>query len=176
LDPDRDFQVDYSFPTHTELANAVKSGIAELGVISEPLVSLSAEANSEVKSIIDFNREWDQMHRDTIPFAQTALLVKKSLAESAPELVMEYLNKVRSSIEKVNAYPEEAARLIVSHGILPDTLVALRSIPGSHLGFSYAWDIRKGINDYFRIFYNFNPLILGNKLPDEGFYFKKTQE
>ena len=41
IDPDKDVTLDYSFPTHIDLANAVAAGLAEIGVVSEPYVSMS---------------------------------------------------------------------------------------------------------------------------------------
>ncbi len=176
LDPEVDLNLDYSFPTHIELANAVKSGIADMGVISEPLVSLAEAGNPQIRKILDFNLEWVKVHNDTIPFAQTALLVRRSLAESSPQLVIEYLDSLDASIQRVIKNPAEASELIVKHGILPDTAVSMNAIPGSNLGFSYAWELKEGITEYFRIFYNFNPRLLGNRMPDENFYFKKDPQ
>lgn len=176
IDPDTDLTLDYSFPTHIELANAVKAGIANLGVISEPLVSLAEAGNPSIRKILDFNHEWIRIHKDTIPFAQTALLVKRSLAEGSPGLVREYLDSLESSIQQVIKYPADASKLIVKQGILPDTILAMKAIPGSNLGFSHAWERKEGITEYFRIFYNFNPLLLGNVIPDEDFYFKKDNQ
>lgn len=45
LDPDRDLLLDYSFPTHIDLAQAVNAGQAELAVISEPLATLAIRNN-----------------------------------------------------------------------------------------------------------------------------------
>ncbi len=39
IDPQKDITLDYSFPTHIDLANAAAAGRAELGVI-EPFKSL----------------------------------------------------------------------------------------------------------------------------------------
>jgi NitT/TauT family transport system substrate-binding protein len=40
INPDKDITLDYSFPTHIDLANAIAARQAKLGVIPEPLVSL----------------------------------------------------------------------------------------------------------------------------------------
>jgi NitT/TauT family transport system substrate-binding protein len=176
LDPDADLILDYSFPTHTELANAIAAGVSSLGVISEPLVSLVMDENPTLKPLINFNMEWIQIFDAGVPFAQTALLVKKELAANNPELVRDYLTKLESSIHKVNRDPSEAADLIVKHNILPDLSVARSSIPRSNLYFSSASEEMYGIQEYFKVFYNFNPRILGGKLPDEEFYFKEKPD
>jgi NitT/TauT family transport system substrate-binding protein len=176
LDPDRDMELDYSFPTHIELANAISAGVSKLGVISEPLVSLVMARNSSVLPLIDFNREWISLFGPDVPFAQTALLVHRNFAKEHPEIVNEYLKELNKSIQRVNDFTHEAARLIVKHNILPDSSIAVRSIPRSNLHFSYAGEEMNGIHEYFKVFYNFNPLILGGKLPDEEFYYKKKPD
>ena len=176
LDPDRDIELDYSFPTHIELANAISAGVSKLGVISEPMVSLVMARNPSVKPLINFNREWIEFFGTDIPFAQTALLVHHDFAIDHPEIVNDYLEELNRSIQKVNNFPHEAAELIVKHNILPNTSIAAKSISRSNLHLSYAREEMNGIHEYFKVFYNFNPLILGGKLPDEEFYFKKKTD
>ncbi len=172
IDPDKELKLDYSFPGHIELANAIAAGVSHLGVISEPLVSMVMEKNSKIIPILDLNLEWQKIFNDSIPFAQTALLVKRDLAEKSPEIVDDYLKNLENSIVWVNYYPVEASRLIVKYDILPDTLLAQKSIPRSNLHYVQAFKEMKGIQEYLKVFYTFNPLIIGGKLPDEKFYYK----
>ena len=173
LDPDKDIIADYSFPTHIELANAIAAGIADLGVISEPLVSMVMKENPDVHPIIDFNKAWTDIFGDSVPFAQTALLVKKTFAEEHPAIMSWYLEKLRESISWVNTHPGQAAGLMVKYNILPDAQVAEKSIPRCNLHYSGAYADKAGIEEYFKVFYTFNPLTLGGRLPDDTFYYKE---
>jgi len=176
LNPSKDMILDYSFPTHIELANAMASGISDLGVVSEPLVSMIMEKNPAVSPILDLDQEWRKITADSIPFAQTALLVRKELAERSPGLVNEYLSLLNRSIMWVNQNPVQASRLIVQYEVLPDTSLARKSIPRCNLRYAQAYKEMKGINEYLKVFYNFNPLIIGGKLPDEKFYYKEQAD
>lgn len=173
LDPEADILKDYSFSGHIELANALAAGIAETAVISEPMVSLVRAKHPEIKIVLSLDEEWNRVYNDSIPVAQTAVLVRKDFAEENPLLVNEYLELLETSIQKVNSHPSEAAKLIVKHKILPDEIIAESSIPLSNMQFGTAENEMSGINEYFKVFLNFNPLIIGGKLPDEGFYYKK---
>jgi NitT/TauT family transport system substrate-binding protein len=51
--------------------------------------------------------------------------------------------------------------------------VAYQSIPRCNMNFRYACNIRDLVADYLEIFHNMNPDIIGGKLPDENFYYKK---
>ncbi|MDY0348586.1 MAG: MqnA/MqnD/SBP family protein [Tenuifilaceae bacterium] len=168
LNPDRDVTLDYSFPTHIDLANAVAAEQANLGVISEPLVSLVMQSNTKVKSIFDLNAEWNKVL--DVPIAQTAFIVKGELAKNNQELVEKIMQSYRYSTQWVNQYPDSAANLIVKYNILPNVQVAANAIPRSNLNFVRANSISTLIDSYLNIFYLMNPDIIGEKLPDENFY------
>jgi NitT/TauT family transport system substrate-binding protein len=172
VDPEKDLEIDYSFPTHIELANAIAAGVSKLGVISEPQVSMVLEKNPGISVILDLNEEWTHIFGDSIPFAQTALLVHKEFAEKYPHLVESYLFELQNSIDWLTENNDSAAELIVKHNILPDKAIALRSIPNSNIRYTEAYKEMEGISDYIKVFYNFNPLSIGGKLPDEKFYYK----
>ena len=171
IDPKEDVKLDYSFPTHIELANAVASGKAELGVISEPLVSMVINKNKKVESVLSLNEEWKRQTGIEIP--QTALLVHKSFAAENSQWVNQFLEKYDQSVGWINNNPGSGARLIVKNNILENEKVAYQSIPRCNMNFRYACDIRDLVADYLEIFHNMNPDIIGGKLPDENFYYKK---
>ncbi|MBI9053742.1 MAG: ABC transporter substrate-binding protein [Bacteroidales bacterium] len=169
IDPEKDVTLDYTFPTHIDLANAVAAGQAELGVISEPLVSLVMQKNKKVAPIFDLNTEWQKVY-EKIPIAQTALLVNKDFAANNKEQLQFILNEYKNSTDWVNNNIEDAAKLIVKYKILPNAEVAESSIPRSNLNFIEANTLKKQISDYFQIFYEMNPDIIGGKIPDKNFY------
>ncbi|MFP4555270.1 MAG: ABC transporter substrate-binding protein [Bacteroidales bacterium] len=168
INPNNDLTLDYSFPTHIDLANAVAAGQADLGVISEPMVSLVMQRNRSVHPIFDLNKEWEKQL--SMPIAQTALIIKNETIKNYPERVTEMLKSYKASTKWVNQFPDTAAKLVVKHGILPNFDVAYHAIPRSNLKFAKAKDIRGEIEAYLNIFYQMNPDIIGGKIPDENFY------
>ena len=169
IEPDKDISLDYRFPTHIDLANAVAAGQATLGVISEPLVSQVIQRNPSVKAIFDLNQEWENLHN--APLAQTALLVKRSVIQSNSVLLDDFLKSYEYSTNWVNQNPDSAAKLIVKYNILPNFEVARNAIPRSNLKFVRARGIEMQIEEYLKVFYLMNPDIIGGKIPDENFYF-----
>jgi NitT/TauT family transport system substrate-binding protein len=169
INPESDLKLDYSFPTHIDLANAIASGQANLGVISEPMVSLAMHKNKSIKPIFDLNYEWQKSLNMPIP--QTALLVKKGIAVNHPEIVEQLLVSYEASSKWVNQYPDSAANLIIKHKILPNYEVAFNAIPRSNLKFVRAKGITMQVEEYLRVFYQMNPDIVGGKIPDENFYY-----
>jgi NitT/TauT family transport system substrate-binding protein len=169
IDPDKDVALDYSFPTHIDLANAVAAGQAPLGVISEPMSSLAAAKNKTVKPLIDLNAEWEKA--EGAKMALTAFMAKKSLVTKERATVDKIIASYRLSANWVNSNPDSAAALIVKYGILPDKNIAIASIPRSSLGYVSAKDAEKQIKEFLEVFYRMNPEIIGGKMPDEDFYY-----
>ena len=170
LDPDRDVILDYSFPTHIDLANAVAAGQASLGILSEPLASLVTLRNKDIRIIFNLEQEWSL--KEDIEITETAFLGSESILRHEPELVERINKSYRLSSEWVNQYPDSASILIVRYGILPDTAVAAHAIPGSNLRFVRAAVAEREIEDYLNVFYKLNPDIIGGKLPDENFIYR----
>ncbi|MFC2151924.1 ABC transporter substrate-binding protein [Bacteroidota bacterium] len=168
IDPERDVILDYSFPTHIDLANAVAANQADLAVISEPLVSLVMQKNKSVYPIMDLNKEWQKVN--ITPIAQTALLVSTEFVKENPKALKEILESYKRSTQWVNENSIEAAELIVKYNILPSVDVAKSSIPRSNLHFEEANKIKDQINEYLKIFFDLDPDIVGGKIPDDNFY------
>ena len=173
LIPDKDIKIDYSFPSHIDLANAVKAGIAKLGVISEPQVSMIIKQNPKVKSLIDLTREWDRATLDSIPFAQTFIVVNRTFAGKYPEKVKQFLIDYENNINWINEHPAEAAGLIVRNGILPDSMVAYSCIPRCNMKYVLAGSVRNQVMNYFNLFFLLNKDIIGGKMPDENFFYNE---
>lgn len=173
LIPDKDVILDYSFPTHIDLANAVSAGQAQLAVISEPLVSLVRAKNASIVQLMDLNAEWESALPGNPEMPQTALIGRTDFIRNHQELTGSICESWRLSIDRVNRDPDQAARKIVFHNILPDEQVAKNAIPGCNLKFRYAFEIRPVIEQYLQVFFTFNPDAVGGKIPDEEFIYQK---
>ena len=170
IDPDKDINLDYSFPTHIDLANAVKAGQAALAVISEPQLSLAMKLNPEVKRIFSLHEEWTRF--EGIPIAETAFMAGNSVIRNNRAVVEQLLKSYDLSNRWVVQHPDSAADLIVRYQILPETESALLAIPQINFKFVRADTIRKQVSDYFKVFFELNPDIVGGRIPDENFYYR----
>lgn len=170
IDPEKDISLDYSFPTHIDLASAVGAGRASPAVLSEPLASMVTHNNKNIHRIFSLNDEWALFAG--IPLAETAFMVKNSVVRDNRELIERLLESYDASTRWVNNYPDNAASLIVKHNILPVYDAALAAIPLSNLKFVRAAGIKKEINEYLDVFYRMNPDITGGKIPDEDFIYR----
>ena len=169
LAPDKDVILDYSFPTHIDLANAVAAGQAGLAIVSEPLASLVIKKNKDMRLIFDLETEWKKFENAAL--AETAFLGSESVIRNDPGIVKSIISAYDFSTGWVNQHPDSASVLIVKYGILPDADVAVNAIQGSNLKFERADAVKKEIEDYLNVFYKLNPDIVGGKMPDENFIY-----
>ena len=170
INPDKDITLDYSFPNHIDLANAVAAGQADLAVLSEPLASLAMQNNKAVRRIFSLNDEWNRF--EGIPLSETAFMAKKSVIKNNRPLLEKLISGYEASTEWVNQNPDSAAKLIVKYNILPNAGVAKNAIPLSNLKFVRAKGIKSQINAYLNVFYRMNTDIIGGKIPDEDFIYQ----
>ncbi|MCF8359500.1 MAG: ABC transporter substrate-binding protein [Prolixibacteraceae bacterium] len=170
IDPETNVTLDYSFPTHIDLAHAIAAGQANMGVISEPLVSLVMQKNKNVRPVFNLDEEWKKVMNT--PLFETAFIGKKDVLENNRQATEELISAYRASTNWVNKNPESAAELIVKYGILPDYNAALHAIPRSNLKFVRAKEIEQQIEEYLNVFFEMNPDIIGGKIPDENFIYK----
>ena len=169
IDPEKDITLDYSFPTHIDLANAVAAGQANLAVLAEPFASLVMQKNKKVKPIFDLNDEWTR-HQGN-PLAITSFIAKKKIIQKQPQRVEQVVSAYAASTLWVNQQPDSAAVLIAKHQILPDEAVARAAIPRANLRFVRAHGMSQQVGAYLKVFYQLNPEIIGGKMPDEAFYY-----
>jgi len=127
------------------------------------------QRNPSVVPIFDLNSEWQNIQ--SLPIAQTALIVKSSLVKNNADLVDKVASSYSYSSQWVNANPDSAAALIVKYEILPNTEVAKNAIPRSNLNYVDARTIADDVTRYLKVFYQMNADIIGGKLPDENFIY-----
>jgi NitT/TauT family transport system substrate-binding protein len=175
IKPDNDIVLDYSFPSHIDLGNAMVAGRAPLGVISEPMVSLAIDKNPFMRRLINIETEWNRVLADSIPFAQTGLLVRREFALKHPEAVASFLDRYRKSIQWLKNYPGEASMQLSKKGLLPDSSLARNAIAGCNIRYMEADSIKTGIISYLRVLYLYDPDITGGKLPDDNFFYAPGQ-
>jgi NitT/TauT family transport system substrate-binding protein len=171
LIPGEDVFLNYSFPAPNELANAIGAGIAEIGIISEPHTSIVTGMNPGIRRIIDLTRSWDQATENKIPFAQTAFLVREDFGEKYPGIVTVVQRHYQESINFMVSEPEEAASILLEYEEFRNFELAMQCIQHLPLNYRKGSDMKEKIELYLEVFLRLDKQVIGNKLPDENFYY-----
>lgn len=169
LNPDNDLILDYSFPKHIELANAVAASIAKIGVITEPYLSLVMGINPNVVPLFDLSEEWNKVEGSKL--AETAFVARGELIDNQLDIVERVVNGYRASTQWVLSNKDSAAVLMVESQILNDSVAARRAIDYSALNVVESKDIKNEIEAYLKVFFELSPQSVGGKMVDEKFYY-----
>lgn len=170
IEPYRDVDLDYRFPSHSDLANAAMAGRVPMCVLTEPYLSQVLNANPDLHILLDLTQLWQSVENHPEP--ETAFLCKGALSEADGHIVSVLTEAYRSSAEWVTVHPDSAAVLCTRYNINPDTLALMQSIPRTGIRVVDAADAEQNITDYLTAFLDMSPESIGGKLPDEGFIVK----
>jgi NitT/TauT family transport system substrate-binding protein len=173
LIPDQDIRLDYTFPNHIDLSNAMIAGQSSLAILSEPLFSLAQATNPLIRMIMDLDHEWAAAVPGNPALPQTAIMVRADFAREHWKELSSIGEAWKRSTVFVNAHPTEAAGRIAYHKILPTASIATLSIPRCRLDFRYADEIRSEIQGNLKVFLTFNPDAIGGQMPDEKFIYTR---
>lgn len=173
LDPDKDMTLDYSFPSHSDLANATIAGLADIAVLSEPLLSMVKKKNKDVRAIFNLDEEWKKVFGEASSMPQTSLVVRSDFARENPDLVKLFISKYEGYCSRIDKNIEDASQLSVDFQILPEASIAEEAIPGCNMDVKPSWLVEDIVNEFLEVFYIFNPESIGGQMPDENFFFKK---
>jgi NitT/TauT family transport system substrate-binding protein len=153
--------------------DAVSTATA-LFIGDESLIILTAEPSLSVLSaqipdlqIIDLQTEYEAI-TGTDSYPQAGVFVKDTLRE---DVIAGFLSNLAYSVDRVNTNPEEAENLAISLGYGFSDGVLRSAIPNSHLAFVDAADSKPALETYFTMILEYNGALVGNRLPDEDFYF-----
>jgi NitT/TauT family transport system substrate-binding protein len=172
INPDEDVELNFSLQ-HSELATATAAGDVNLALLPQPHVTVATMQNKDARIALDLTKEWENIEGNDSELAMGCIVVKKEFAEKNPEVVEEFLNSYKQSVEWVNANNKDAAELIAKYGILPKAPIAEKALPNCNIVYREAEEAKQTLNGFYKILFDFNPKSLGGKLPDEGFYYNK---
>jgi NitT/TauT family transport system substrate-binding protein len=167
-----DLKLDYSYSTNSEIGQALLSRKAKFAVVSEPLVSILLNKDKAIKIIHKLDCEEFLENSDQDIFVQTSFLVSDRFSKDNKSLVNQVSEAYFRSCNFTSEQPDQTANLMVKHAISPNVSLAKLSLPLCNIRYVGAFAIEKEIQKYLTIFYEFNPLSIGGKMPDKDFIYQ----
>jgi NitT/TauT family transport system substrate-binding protein len=172
LEPDKDIELDYSFPNHLELFTAITAGRASLGILAEPFLSQSMLKNKKVHLVLDLENEWNKALKDSVPMMQTALVARDSFCLGQSAWLNAFHRAYAKEIDWIRSNSDSAGILCVRFGIVDDSVAGSKAVQRSGIRMERAADAREGIRRYLETLRAFNPDAVGGKMPDESYIFQ----
>ncbi|MDC7124515.1 MAG: ABC transporter substrate-binding protein [Spirochaetales bacterium] len=169
LDPETDVNLDFT-STPAQIVQLLAAGKADTAFIPQPFAML-AGVKAKAKTIIDPQKELMKIRGTEKAFPFTAFVLSERFINSNPEAASSVLEELSTSINWVKTNPEEASIVIEKIGIL-GAAVAKPAIPVSGIKFISAEESEADVMDFLQMLNELDPVSVGGKLPDEGFFFK----
>jgi NitT/TauT family transport system substrate-binding protein len=162
----------------SDLASAIIAGAVDIALAPEPVATaaplqvISQKKEYSYTTAFGLNDAWN-MISDT-PVAMGCIVANRDFAEAHKEIINSFLTEYKNSVEfvsnKVNI--DLAAEYIVEASVLGAVPAAKKSL--SNLGSSIAYIEGEEMKTTLAAFYqNIGFSLIGGKLPDDDFYYKK---
>jgi len=137
---------------------------------ADPAVTAAKIKNENVKTISVEDMLAEAFGMDG--YAQAGLFVRAETAEAQPEDVEKYLAAVADAAGKAETDVEAVAEAAAALEILPNAKVAAAAIPGCHIRYAAAWDVKAEIEKTAA----FDPAQFGGAVPEDDFYYGNKAE
>lgn len=157
----------------TEVAAVLAENPDAIGLLPQPFVTAACIQNEALSIVIDMNKEWAAVQGEGGSSLVTGVTITtKGFIKEHSQVVEQFMAKHKSSIEYVNANPDEAAALVVQAGIVEKEPVAKKAIPNCNLSYLDKADMKQALSGYLEVLYNQNPESVGGALPQDDFYYE----
>ncbi len=156
----------------TELAPAILGGKAKYAVVPEPALTTILKKNPNIKVIASLNDLWKEKFNSESGFPQATLIVKETLINEDKDFINKLIEEVSNSITWVNKNNKDAAAYSIENGSQVEAAILEKSIENSNIIFIKAKDNKADYMDYYKVLENENPKSIGEKLPDEKFFYE----
>lgn len=164
-------RINYSFSSNQELALALINGKIRHAVVSEPLASQLLPGNSNLR-ILTAITVGDKNNPDQNDiFAQTSLVVNKKFADKNPETIRQLAITYNESCMFTTQFPDSAAALLYKHGFFTENKLDAAAVLRCNIKYRKASEVANHISQYLEIFRDFDPEVLGGKIPDNEFVY-----
>lgn len=170
LEVGKDVIIDNSYAQPAELRTAIASGLVDIAVIPEPMVTIAKSANKTLTVSLDLTEEWKKVS-ETDSLLQGCIVVRTEFAEAHPDEIKKFLADYKESVDFTVKNPEQAAVSIAENKIFENKAVASKAIPNCNICYIDGEEMQKSLDEFFSALYSVAPASIGGKLPDSGIYY-----
>lgn len=166
---DKNISLNFSIPAQ-EIPAAFLSRKINYAIVPEPFTTVITEKDKDAKRAVNIQQEWSKI-TDIENYPMSVIVVKKDFAEKHPEIVKRFAYIYRNAIYLTNENPDKAGSLCEKYSIGLKKDIVKKCIPNAAFVYIDGNDAKKSINQLLKVFLQFSPAAIGNKLPDSNFYF-----
>ncbi len=174
IDPEQDVTIEWK-SEHAECLAALLEDEEGIALLPQPFVTTAQMKDEKVHVSLDLTEEWDKLQADAEKpsgLLTGVTIVRKEFAEEHPDLVAQFLEDYRASVEFAQTDVEGAAALIGSFDIVPEQ-VAVKALPFCNITLIEGQEMQDKLSGYLNVLFEQNPKAVGGALPGEDFYYSE---
>ncbi len=161
------------YTSAAEILPLLLSGEIECALIGEPAVSKALSANTSLRIVADLQQLWGNSSHGAEGYPQAGLVVSQKLLDENSAFVDSLVQRLMGNNQYMLDNADKLGKLFEEGGSQELSSVAFDKtlIQRCNLNTVTAKDAYNGLVQYFETLYNFNAASVGNKMPDNSFYY-----
>lgn len=167
-----DVNVEYKSEA-AEVAALLAEDPNAVGILPQPFVTSCCIQNENLKPVLNLTQEWSKCSPDGSALLTGVTVASKNFINSNKQAVDAFLDEHKASSEFVNSNVETAAQWVVNEDIIPKAPIAVKAIPACNITYMDGDEMKTALSGYLNILYELDPSVVGGKLPEDDFYYKK---
>ena len=164
--------VEIVYSTTAEISQMMAAGKIEYATLIEPQVTAAKMNNDQVRVAFSFEDEWKKVKGEDSIVPNAGLGTTEKFISENPELEAEFEAAYEESLSWVLENPADAAALAEEQLGLKAPLVE-KAIPNMGLIYKNAMDAKTDLDGFYQLLNDFDPSMIGGKVPDETLYYSK---
>ena len=169
LVPGRDLTIEYKSEPAEIIPFLSKSSNA-IAMLPQPFVTTAQMRVEGLRIALDLTEEWDASAQDGSSLVTGVMIVRKEFADQYPQVIKTFAEEYEASTVYANSHIPETAVLIGNTGIV-DSKIAEKALPYCNITYIDGLPMKEKLGGYLKTLYDQNPKSIGEKMPDEGFYY-----
>ena len=159
-----------SYAEPAALRDALASGLVDLAVLPEPMVTIARSKAGEgvtLTTALDITEEWDK-YFDEGSLVQGCIGARREFVEQHPDDVAKFLEEYEASINFAVENAADASQMIVAAEIFAQAPVAQKALPNCNLCYMDGAEMKAAMEAFLAAM----PLqSIGGALPEADFYY-----
>ena len=164
--------LNFSVPTANIPSYLIENQI-DYAVLPEPFATIATNKDSNLKKAIDFQEEFKKFNKEFENYPLTVIVCTKDFAKKNPDLINDFLDEYKKSLENTLNHPKIAAEYTQKHELGLNAQIVEKIIPYSSYVYVPANQAKEQIYNLLNIFQQIDKKSIGPKLPDENFFYSE---
>ena len=170
LDPDKDVTLQYA--STSEVAQLLKSGQAEYGVLLEPQVTNCIKGNDKLRVAFSYEEEWKKVMGEEKDIPNAGFGAAGEFIKENPDIMAKFEDEYEKALNYIIENPEKAGELGEKY-LGMDKEIMTEAMETIGIMYKSAVDSIDDLNDFYKVLYDFDPTTIGGNIPGEDFYYSK---